>query len=309
MTRIVLRSHTVDGPDQAVAGGALALSLFDDFSVGPLADWRDPVRFRSTRADFWATAPHAGWEIGVTPDPPLWFQFHPPVRASHLPAEGALDGDPIDDLPLLDHADAIFELWSDATLRGQVMLWYAVAELTRAGVGLDRLRHCALPDLVATPFDGRFWRRMLTDAPDRDFPAVAIPPATRDRMLRCWAAVVARPARVPDDLAQDPVTGPVFRHLVGRAPDPATGLTNLQTRLVRATPDDWTRMARVIADAMGAGYEVGDRVGDRILCAELRALTRDQSALVELSGPGQMFNTQVRLTEIGRRRRALLPEP
>lgn len=306
--RVILCCFTPDGPAAAVGGGVLGWKLLDDFSVGPLTDWTDPRQFRAARGAFWATIPQRWLGYGEELDHVFWYQFYPKIQIADLVAEDSSDDDFLDDLETLVTPDQAFELWVDDQIRGQLTLWYALAELTRLGVGLDRVARCRFPDMCLTPFSEGFWQRMLTDAPDRDIAPVAISAPERDHLLRCWQAAVAMPKAVPADLAQDPAAGTVFRVLAGRAPDPVTGLNNLQTRLLQATPTDWIRMARAIGEAMWLGDKAGDRVGDSVLQAELTGLAHRQPALVELAGPGAMQTTQVRLTPEGQRLRARLAQ-
>lgn len=87
--------------------------------------------------------------------------------------------------------------------------------------------------------------------------------------------------------------------MIGRHADPATGLNNLQRRLLKTVAAEWCKMARIVGDAMYAGHEQNDSASDMILQAELEAMARANDPLIEIEGSGAMRYCSVRLTDRG----------
>lgn len=67
------------------------------------------------------------------------------------------------------------------------------------------------------------------------------------------------------------------------------------------------QMARTVGDALAMGLASGDRVGDLMLQAEARALTRLLDPPLEIEGTGAMRHCQLRLTRTGEWLRHLGP--
>jgi len=77
-----------------------------------------------------------------------------------------------------------------------------------------------------------------------------------------------KPCRDPDtraELLADTQTRADFALLVGRIVNPATGLSGLRWRLLRAATVDLRPMARTVGEALVIGLASGDRVGDIVL--------------------------------------------
>jgi hypothetical protein len=127
-------------------------------------------------------------------------------------------------------------------------------------------------------------------------------------MVDCWKAMTTLPQPIDPAL-----TGKVDEHclhafevLRNRYRNPSTGLTNLQTRLLRAVKSGWSKMARTVGDAMGAGWDENDRVGDGVLQAELEKMAQMAPPLIEIDGTGAMRFCQVRLTPDGANKQQVL---
>ena len=280
---------------------------FEDFSVGPLSDWDDPLQFRQARTAYWATTPMLDLPDGRKMDFFVWHQILPHNSLSDFAERAEEDWPEIYDFDdLAPRADTI-EVWADLSVGDSLWRWYLAAEFSRIGISLERVAQCIFPDGFHAQRDSGFWRRMICDAPDRGIHATPVPKAEFRRMSKYWQAVVDLPADVEPGLIQgaDASTRRVFEFLAGRKPDTTTGLTNLQVRLLWATHPDWAKMARVIGDAMAAGWDADDGVGSFVLQAELEAMALLNPPPVEIEGSGAMRFCQVRLTNHGAAARSL----
>lgn len=120
-----------------------------------------------------------------------------------------------------------------------------------------------------------------------------MPKADWSAALTAWDAVTSGALDRISNNAQ------VLEVLAGRRMDPLTGLNNIRRRLLAAARPEWTKMARVVGEAMAAGYDMRDDVGDAVLKFELEEMARLPTALVEITGEGAMRFCEVRVTSAG----------
>lgn len=146
-----------------------------------------------------------------------------------------------------------------------------------------------------------FWFNMLADRPERAIPSEPFTERELAQALQYWDALTRLPEPVNPSLlrgAARPVSD-AFVTLSERHPSRDRGLTNIQERLLRCTRPDWQKMARTIGDAMFAGTEVNDPVGDIVLQAALTEMAQMTPPLVDIDGKGAMRLCQVKLTPHG----------
>lgn len=143
---------------------------------------------------------------------------------------------------------------------------------------------------------------MLLDRTERSIPAVLLDPSDWQLLEDCWNAITLLPQPIDPSLMPrvDEYALHAFEVLTNRHPNRATGLTNLQARLLVAVKPDWSKMARIVGDVMVAGWDENDRVEVGVLQAELEKMARMNPPLIEIDGTGAMrFFCQVRLTPEG----------
>lgn len=271
----------------------------EDFTVGPRAHWAEPERFRAERAEYWARSDAYALPDGAEMVYYIWNQFAPHISFENYLAllEAGQEAACHDAEDLFALAKTI-EFWADPSAQSQTCLWFSLAEFGRRGLAREKFRLCRFPALDAKRSDAE-WAALLGDAPDRPLPAEPITDAEWHRAEVLWQAVTALPHRPDPALLQDAGTARCFARLAGRFADPLTGLNALQRRLLHGTHPDWRHMARVVGDAMMAGYRQGDPVGDAVLKFELEEMATFTPPPVEIDGTGAMRFCKVRLTEAG----------
>lgn len=304
--RLILHHHHLDIDRKAATrlpDDTVAFLCFEDFSVGPLGDWHDRALFEKRRAAFWRTT-----ELLTLPDGKqmayfVWHQSLPRIDLVEMVKSGVA----VDDIPmprelhdLIPEATRI-EIWHDGTVRGHVFLWYMAAVLKDLSIDAKIISTCRFEDHLRTKRSGRFWSDMLTDAPDREIAALQWSDTDRSLALQYWTALTKLPEPVDLELMNgaEPTVKEAFDILAKRHLNGTSQLTNLQQRLLNAARSDWRKMARTIGDAMVAGIDENDPVGDFVLQAELHAMARMTPPLVDIEGEGAMRFCRVRLTSQG----------
>ena len=283
---------------------------YEDFSVGPLGDWRDLSKFRKSRKAFWRKSPGSALPDGSTMPYFVWMQILPKFDLVEVNKNGIEIND--ETLPLEFDDAAPFateiEIWRDQSVNGVIFQWYLSALLPLMGIDLSNVSICQFPQANSDKFTEKFWSEMLYDMPNRDFPARALSLSDWQEMLRCWEAI----ANLPDPIdacllkTSDTLTLQAFEVMKGRLPDALTGLNNIQTRILQATSADWKKMVRSISDAMMAGRDSNDHVPLNTLEATLNEMAKQPQPLIEKKGSGPMRNCEVRLTPLGQRKLALI---
>lgn len=139
---------------------------------------------------------------------------------------------------------------------------------------------------------------MLLDRAERSIPTVLPNPSDWQLLVDCWTAITILPQPIDPSLMLrvDENALHAFEVLENRHPNRATGLTNLQARLLVAVKPGWSKMPRIVGDVMVSGWDENDRVGDGVLQAELEKMARMDPPLIEIDGTGAMRFCQVRLT-------------
>jgi hypothetical protein len=288
---------------RALPDDTLGFMCIDDFSVGPLSQWHDGPRFYEDRSAFWRKTELLSLPDGSQMDYSVWHQTLP----RHDLVEMVQSGIAAEDIPMpQDWQELVptakrIEVWHDGTVRGQVFLWYTVAALNDLQTGSRSVSICNLPDRSQERQSPKFWSDMLWDRPDRVVPASPLSESEQAQALRYWDALTRLPEPVEPSLLRgaEKVVTDTFLTLSERHPSRDSGLTNIQARLLRSTRHDWQKMAMTIGDAMVAGIQNGDPVGDMVLQAELNEMARMTPPLVEIEGKGAMRFCRVRLTAFG----------
>jgi hypothetical protein len=306
MRLILCNTHIRADDPPTLPDGHFLFACFEDFSVGPLRDWNDPPKFFQNRSDFWKTTPALDLPDGDKMDHFVWFQALP----RHDLVELVKSGVPIDDIPLpkdfddlLPQADRI-EIWSDHTVSGCLFVWYLCALFEMTGIDRHRVSISHFSDSLTNERSPRFWSDMLMDTSTRSIPARSISKAVWRLMVQYWEVATRMPSAVDPALKKkaDKHTLHAFKILMGRHSNPTNELTNIQERLIRVAPKKWTKMARVVGEAMGCGWDEKDRVGDGVLQFELKNMSRIVPPLFEISGTGAMRYCEVRLTKYGEKK-------
>ncbi len=302
--RLILSQSLLDietPPD--LPNGTYFFVCFEDFSVGPLKDWNDQTEFNRQRADHWEKTRRLDLPDGSKIDYFVWMQGLPRYDLAELIQSGVS----FEEMPKtfkfteLIHEATTIEIWHDLSVRGCVLQWYTVAALHSIGIQRQRVSTCVLPDLIHERKSAAFWSDLLLDNPERAAPAAPISTSDWDLALQYWAALTGMPNPAEKALVQraDKPSRDALAVLSGRFPDPATGLTNIQERLLRSASNDWRKMARVVGDAMGIGWDENDPVGDAVLHAELIKMASSIPPLVKIEGEGAMRYCRVRLAHHG----------
>ncbi|MEL6586124.1 MAG: hypothetical protein AAFY65_15800 [Pseudomonadota bacterium] len=312
--RIVLaHGHVPFAQPPKLPAGMVLFVCHEDFTMGPLRDWNDQPKFWKARAAYWRQTPVLDLPDGTKMDYVVWLQALPRYDLVDLLTRGTR----FEDLPethrfedVAPKATAI-EIWWDRTPGSTVLLWYLSAALEGLGIDPSGVSVCAFPGSLREDRPQAFWSDMLLDRPGRAIPAVPLGEAERQVMARCWSAAVDLPAPIDPALMTQaaPHVLDTFDVLKGRHPNAETGLTNLEARLLHATHEDWRKMARVVGDAMGAGWDENDEVGDGVLQAALEEMAQRVPPLVEVKGTGEMRFCRARLAPAGLRQREALRDP
>jgi len=274
----------------------------EDFSVGPLCDWQDRAKFQESRSEFWQRT-----ELLTLPDGSKneYFVWHQSLPRFDL-VEMVKGGIAIEDIPIPHKLNEIIptaktiEIWYDLSVRGQVFLWYTVAALQDYQIHPKFVATCELSDHLQE-YPRKFWSGMLLDKVDRAIPAIRIPEREWRQVLCYWDALTKLPKPVDQTLiqsAEEPMRK-VLATMSGRYPSETLALNNIQERLLRSTRHEWQKMAVTIGDAMFAGYEEHDPVGDFVLQFELNQMAQMTPPLVEVDGEGAMRFCNVKLTPHG----------
>ncbi|NDR56082.1 hypothetical protein [Aliiruegeria sabulilitoris] len=267
---------------------------FEDFTVGPLPPLDDMAAFRRARGTYYADMPGMYGtvfaELVLDPfsnlsTPSLQEMMHDPSLA---------EVEPPDFSQVLRSAERI-EIWGDRSASDQAMLLFLVTFLEILGVPADRIFTLMIETAKFVP---------LGCLKKEDFPPIreASPLGSeRAAALRVLWHAYSGNAILPKNSAVSAEMEHAFAIRAGRQADPKTGLNNLQRRMLQFVPDDWTKMARVIAETMAAGWDETDTVGDAVLHLELERMGKNASAPVEIRGAGpEMRHREVRLATQGR---------
>ncbi|MEP5761565.1 MAG: hypothetical protein ABJ327_20085 [Litoreibacter sp.] len=288
----------VDAPDDT-----FVFTCCEDFSVGSIQDWNAPTKFHQARSELWWK--ETNWaEVEI--DYRVWLQVLPNQErmTQELAAKterGEIElQEPYKFEDLAPKADQI-ELWADASVRSSVWRWYMVATLERMGVDLSRVFVSNISEDGFREHKKRFWTRLVNNAEDRAFPADQLSQAQLENMIQYWEAAVSLPTPINPEFAAsfDESTRHVFNILSARHPDPETRLSNIEARLLKGARSEWKKMAYVVANAMGKGWDDNDSVGHSHLQIVLKDMALKQPALVEIKGQGEMRFCDVRLTSLG----------
>lgn len=301
MRLILTNQHLGLGDDANAPDDTFVFHCFEDFSVGPINDWKDPQLFERARKELWTKVEMRDFPDGEEVDYFVWHRIFPRYNIMELAAGDEFEfPEAFEVNNLMVKADVI-EIWADMTVNDRVWQWYIMAELHRMGVNLSRIFLCQFEEDLFTDRKPSFWNGMLCNTHDRDVAAVPMSRADWKYMLKYWTAVANLPTPVDSTLLQsaDAETRRTFDIMSGGYPNAKTGLTNLQTRLLRAAKPRWLKMVRIIADAMGDGWAESDRVGDRQLQTELAELAHMETPLVAIKGTGTMRYCEVMLTPKG----------
>lgn len=309
MRLILCQEHLKFEKPPQVPDDTFMFCCFEDFSVGSLKDWDSPAQFKKHRSDFWNKTSLLDMPDGSKSDYFVWFQASPKYDLVDLRQSGVA----INDLPVVYEFDDLaseasnIEIWHDQTVRGHVFLWYLIAAFEHRRVERACVSRCFFPDGMQEKLPMAFWSDMLWNTPARGIPARPIGCAQWQLFSNYWKAATKLPAPVDQALVRnaDEHTLNALSVLKQRHPGAETGLTNLQTRLLNSAKSDWLKMARVIADAMLAGWDENDRVGDSILQAELEEMSRFTPPLIEINGSGAMRFCEVRSTRYGESMRSI----
>lgn len=301
--RLILchRHMSIRQPPPRLPEGTVVFTFFEDFSVGPIADWTERPAFDRQRAAFWRDVRALDLPDGSTAEYFVWYQALPRIDL----VKAIESGLSFDDLPpiydrdgLLDRAE-IIEIWHDQSVAGLLFRWFTLADLQQAGVSRDRVRACVLPDEFRAPLADGTIAKMLLDQPDRPVPKRPVSPDDLDMALACWDARVRLPTPTAMLPGADALVARVFEILAARHPNPVTGLGNIETRLLASASQDWRKMARVVGEAMASGIDAGDPVGDGVLQHILHQMAQHSPPLVRIDGEGALRNCRVQLTEAG----------
>ncbi|MFK7940128.1 MAG: hypothetical protein AB8B82_12155 [Roseovarius sp.] len=284
-------------------GETFVFVCMEDFSVGSLIGWDDLVEFQRNRSDFWQATPLLDLPDGSKADYFVWHQTLP-----RCDLVGALkSGMSFDDIPEPLQLEQVaakatsIEIWSDRSVQGYAFLWYLSIALEGMGVDRNAVSLCVFHEDIFGKRPKKFWSDMLLDRTERGIPAVPLNPTDWQLLVDCWNAITMLPQPIDPSLMPrvDEYALHAFEVLKNRHPNRATGLTNLQARLLVAVKPDWSKMARIVGDVMVAGWDENDRVGDGVLQAELEKMARMDPPLIEIDGTGAMRFCQVRLTPEG----------
>lgn len=306
--RIILthRHVHIDNPPKLPAE-TFVFVCYEDFSVGPLRDWNNQSEFRKNRSDYWRKTFVFDLPDGNKMDYVVWSQALP----RHDLVELLQRGVSFDDMPETQEFDDLvpkatsIEIWCDRTPSSNLLVWYLSAAFEVMKIDRNSVSLCIVPNALRERRPKKFWSDMLLDTSDRAVPAIPLSWAQWELMSRYWNAATELPKPIDPALVQDAESHilDTFSILMNRHPNSETGLTNLQLRLLRSTTEGWRKMARVVGDAMGVGWDENDHVGDGVLQAELEEMARMVPPLVEIDGTGAMRFCQVRLTPDGATKR------
>jgi len=306
--RIILsQSHFQLANPSPLPDGTFVFVCMEDFSVGPLSGWNNPAEFHRNRSDFWQATPLLDLPDGRKADYFVWHQTLPRCDL----VEALKSGMSFEDIPEPLQLEQVaakatsIEIWSDGSVQGHAFLWYLSIALEGMGVDRNTVSLCVFHEDIVTKRPQKFWNDMLLDRTERSIPAVLPTPSDWQLLVDCWNAITILPQPIDPSLMRrlDENALHAFEVLKNRHPNRATGLTNLQARLLDAVKADWSKMARIVGDVMAAGWDENDRVGDGVLQAELEKMARMGPPLVEIDGTGAMRFCKVRLTPDGATKR------
>lgn len=307
--RLILHHGILDLPKRPrLPDETFAFLCFEDFSVGPLGDWSNLSEFKKVREAFWHKSSSSVFDLPDGSKAPYfdWMQTLPRYDLVEMVKSGV----DIEDIPLpLEFEDVAplattIEIWRDQSVSGEVFQWYLSAILPLLGTDLYKVTVCLFPNPISNKQPDKFWSDMLTDMPDRSIPAAPQSPSDWQQMLLCWESISNLPHPTPSTLIEklDEHALHALNVLKERHPDALTGLTNIQTRILRTTPVDWRKMTRSLSDAMIAGQDVSDPLSANTLEAVLNEMTQMPRPLIEKRGAGPMHKCDVRLTSYGQRK-------
>ncbi len=168
---------------------------FEDFSVGPLAEWKDPEKFQEERAEFWDNTPSLDLPDGSKMDYFVWLQILPRYDLVELHQKGvdlSMVPEPyeFDDLA---HQASTIEVWGDFSARECIWRWYLSALLPRIGVDQNRVSFRFFPKGMRNKEGQDYWSDLLLNAESTRIPAVRLSPSEWCKMQRYWEAVVKLP--------------------------------------------------------------------------------------------------------------------
>ncbi len=304
LMRLILTHSLITFRNAPELEGTFAFDCMEDFTVGPLRGWPDAAAFGAERAAYWQDNPMHRLPDGEELDYSVWTQSYPEydwVNYLFTPKE---------DHPALHRFEEIapdaveFEIWIAPNARSQIGLWYTIAELERIGVKSHQVSLVQFPEGLSLEDRAKLVCDLLHSSENARRPVHA----DWARYLALWQAAQSLPAPFSQSLTEEMSKEEhrAVQILSGRCPDPKTGLNNIQARLLRAalwrrarTSNGWAKMAWVIGEAMAAGWDDGDNVGDGVLQNELEALARQSPPLFEIKGEGAMRFCEVRLTAAG----------
>lgn len=278
----------------------------ETLTVGPLAGWDDPASFWQARRSFWRSTPVFDMPDGEKWDAEPWIPINP--QASRFLLELVKKGPPIeDDWPfaepepmeeVVQQADTI-EVWSSSSADETLGLWRLLEDVSRLRSDPAALRIRSFKKQLRTFEDQALWLQLIGGRQDCPVPARLVSPEEQEKMRSLGRAAAGLPQNWPGAWRTDPDAAGVFSVLRGRIPDPATGLTNIRSRLLSAAQSRWMKMTRVVGDAMVKGWDDADQLNVGILQMELEAMAQLELPLVEITGQGAMRHCEVRLTEQG----------
>lgn len=294
--RVILTegSFVTRGMPQKWEGGVVYQSL-DDLTVGPVDAWPDRRAFERAREQFWLSvlyAPLAGEDA-----PGLWTPLYPNVPFQEWPElteDEEARWEALEDVDTTLGAAEALEVWHDDTVQGIVFLAFAVADLKARAIGVP-LRIRCLPTKSKPEEAERWIAAALADPGGGE----GLSEGEATRLVRLWEARCALPAKPTFEMESD--WQHAFAVLAARYPEPETGLSALERTLLGQVPDVWGKMALIVAKTMALRFDLGDRIGDRVLHDALERMALRARPLVEVRGDGiEMRFREARLTQAGR---------
>lgn len=264
---------------------ARVFACFDDFTVGPLVLTDPPERLLRIRHRFWCKT--LGMDlVGLHPTEDR-VKGRPSLRQAISEADHIdlfLGGAGSEQLFLLGFAQLLKDIGFPAR-KVQVFQypankpWYSLWLLN-----LDRLADRPQPVTLTTGLLNRLvtiWSAICSDSPHG--------------LFQLYTAETCVP--------EFGYLRRAFDDLVLSYPDERTGLTLADERLLSYLPSDWTKAARVIAEAMIGHEQSGRSFADGLLFKRMLELAdaRTSQQAIELRGDGeQMRNCEVRITDFGK---------
>ncbi|WP_133840782.1 DUF1835 domain-containing protein [Pelagimonas phthalicica] len=252
--------------------------FLDDLSTGPVSKWDKARGFAEQRHTHWAAlwGEELDMEVEFTG---LWATPFPVFRLEELSNVSEAD---LPEIPEFEEAVTRAErvsIWFDDSVQSQIWRHFAVMELQRLGVDKRRVFQRRFDVFEIMSLQKRAFRSAISEA------VVTKLEHRVDvaRSTELWQARVSLPTWI-EGIALEPEMEKVFRTICGRFPDAQTGLSNLQARVLCEIGEVWIPMARPVGNAMAAGLEENDHVGDMVLKAELVQMANHPTALVQITG-------------------------